>query len=84
MPWRHLILVSDGNDGWKMRSEDRSQAVKLARKILDFQLGLDTYDEERLETLKNDWKSLLLIGTEGLTKAELESMWTEIMEGLIV
>ena len=64
VPWRHLLLVetrtASGNITWTMRSESRSDAIKMGREVLDYIVGVTQLDEESEEDLKRRWAALLV------------------------
>jgi len=81
-PWRHLVLVHKDEElgSWRMRSEDRKNAMAMAEEILGVQLGLDTYDEEQLADLRRRWEELLYAVPENEDKDDL---WEQILNGIL-
>jgi len=72
-PWRGLLLTENPDKGvWRMRSEDRKQALLVAEKILRWQIGLDDLPESDVEELKTDWHALLIPRP---TSEELDAAW---------
>lgn len=51
-PWRHLILIPDDPEqtNWKIRNEERAGAQKLCKRILKWQIGLDSLDAEEVKS----------------------------------
>jgi DNA sulfur modification protein DndB len=58
LPWRYLILVPDG-ENWRIRNEDRKEAVKIATRIIRWQIGLDRLDRPGIDNLQAAWHNLL-------------------------
>ena len=75
LPWRNLILVQNENDSWKMRNQDRANAMVVARLILRNMLGTITPNDDSLEQLEKLWKDYL-DGT--YTPKEVAERWKEI------
>lgn len=77
-PWRYFLLTWDeARDRWRMRSEDRSETLKVARRILEWQLGLDDLTDEDIRELKLEWQTRLIPSQED--DAE-DDMWARIEE----
>jgi hypothetical protein len=74
-PWRFLLLTQSGK-GWRMRSEDRVEAVELASRLLGWLVGLWDYNSAEVDELKADWKRKLIPAQEASQEA---SMWEEIL-----
>ena len=75
-PWKGLLLTQDPGTGrWKMRSEDRKQAVEVGEMILRFQVGIDDLSPEAQEELKVNWYSMLLPRPE---KTQVDAAWQQI------
>ena len=80
-PWRNLVLVTIGEGKpWKMRSEDRTPSLNVAKEILWFQVGLHPLSEGGLHDLHERWKGLLL---PALPTEEIDGLWETIMEGVV-
>ncbi len=80
-PWRHLLLVRTENDDWRIASEDRKSRLRVAQRIVRWQLGLDQLSEEEItgrSGLRSAWRELLPLDAVH----EVESMWTEIEEAV--
>ena len=77
-PWRYLLLVptTPEEKSWRMRSEDRKEAVKLAYRLLCWIAGLDSLNEDDTEELRKDWQNLLIRPEEN----QIDKMWQEIVE----
>lgn len=77
-PWRFFLLTHDpANERWKMRSEDRTEAVRIAKRIQEWILGIDPLDDDGIATLKVEWQSRLM---PSKTNAEQDEMWDQIKE----
>lgn len=82
-PWRHLILVRESpTQGWRMRSEERKEAVLVAKRLLRWILNLDQLNMEDTKKLHGDWITLLYSIDLELPKnaAEINDMWDQIQE----
>ena len=77
VPWRHLLLIpaSEDNMNWRIRSEERKEALIVARQIVQWQIGLDELSEDDVEQLRNEWKNMLL---PALNESEVQNFWKEI------
>jgi DNA sulfur modification protein DndB len=75
-PYRHLLFVPSDTERttWRMRSEQRKEAVEVALMVLRYITGLHPHDAEQLETLRTAWKDLLL----NATSEEIEEMWQDV------
>ncbi len=61
-PWRHLVWVYDPDpirDRWRMRSQDRKDAVKVGEKILRWICGIDRHTGQTLKGLRLEWEKWL-------------------------
>ena len=65
---------------WKIRSEDRKPAQRLAKRIIKWQIGLDELAEDDVRALRGDWESMLL---PALSADRVEELWISIEEGVI-
>ena len=75
-PWRGLLLTQDpGAGNWRMRNEDRKQAVDTGEMILRFQVGIDDLSPAALDDLRIHWYAMLLPRPE---KAEVDAAWQQI------
>ena len=77
-PWRFFLLTEGEKGGqktWKMRSEDRAEAIKLAGRILGWMVGLDELDEDDVAELKIAWQTRLIPAQE---EKNQEEMWTQV------
>ena len=79
-PWRGLLLAQDPTtENWRMRNEDRRQAVDIGERILRYQAGIDDLSPASLEELKVDWWAMLLPRPE---KAEVDTAWQQVARSL--
>jgi DNA sulfur modification protein DndB len=75
-PWRYFLLTQDPKtEKWKMRSEDRTEAVRVGRRIQMWVLG-DELDDEEVEDLKSMWSTRLI---PNQPPKEEEKMWKEVV-----
>ncbi len=76
-PWRNVLLVPDPvKDGtWRMRSEERKQAVEVSERILRMMTGIDDLGKEESLELKTEWHALLWPRPE---KREVDEWWDTI------
>ncbi len=73
-PWRHLLFIYDAeNDRWKMRSEERKEALDIARQLLRWMTRTVSYDKDMLATLRSNWANTLY----NAPNDEIEDMWDE-------
>ena len=76
-PWRYFLLTGGAAPGqWRMRSEDRTEALKVARRILEWMLGIDDLPTEDIEEMKLDWQTRLI---PAQTVESQDAMWNEIV-----
>ena len=74
-PWRHLLLVKSNIEGnWKMRSEDRKYCLEVAYRILRWLLNIDNLDEGEELELRENWEKWLYESSPG----DNDAMWNEI------
>jgi len=79
-PWRGLLLTQDpARQKWKMRSEDRKQALEIGERILRLLVGIDEPPPSSLEELKIDWHAMLLPRPK---KAEVDAAWEQFAKAL--
>lgn len=76
-PWRNLLLVphSPGSSSWRIRSEDRKDAVLIAKEIIKWQLGLLEYATDEIKVLRRSWSDMLF---PALEKDEIDELWDQI------
>lgn len=76
-PWKYLLLVPDSKKKniWKMRNEERNEAVKVGIKLLCAMTGIDELSESELSELKTDWLAML---TPRPKKDESDRLWASI------
>ncbi len=78
-PWRHLLLVPTlEGDSWRMRDEERKEALDLAYRLLCWITGLDSLNEEETKELRDDWRRLLL--RPPADEQQVEGMWQAATE----
>lgn len=76
-PWKHLIVVPDSaGKGWRMRSEQRKEAVNVASRYLAWRLGLEPLDAEGVRVLRDAWESLLL-AQPVLRADDVDELWRQ-------
>ncbi len=75
-PWRYFLLVQDER-GWKLRSEDRKEAIKIGQQIQQWVLGLDEHDDDGLAELKERWALRL---QPAQSEDEVEQMWADVLK----
>ena len=77
-PWRCLLLVPRTYEqiAWRMRSEDRKEALEHAYHLLRWIVGLDPLNEEEKQELRSKWKNLLL-RSPGEAR-DVDAMWQEV------
>ena len=77
-PWRYLLLVpkTPDEESWRMRNEDRTEALEHAYHLLRWVVGLDTLNEGEKEELRAKWENLLLRPPSETDV--VDAMWQEI------
>ena len=74
-PWKYLLLVRTtdrhGNQSWTMRSEGRSQAIEMAREVLEFVVGVTPLDQEGQDRLRQIWTNMLVPIPEAVDANEM-------------
>lgn len=83
-PWRHLLLVKSGDDSkWRIASEDRKPRIRIAERIVRWQVGLDRNLSEEQVTgpagLREAWRALLPVDAAD----DIDWMWDEITNGVL-
>jgi DGQHR domain-containing protein len=73
-PWRYLLLIKPG-DKWKMRNEERKQAVAIAERILFWIVGYTDLSPSDISELKKDWEEMLIPVQNA---DEIDRMWGEV------
>ena len=76
-PWRYFLLIRNAKGRWTMRNEERTKAVRCGRIIQQWILGLEDFDENRVEALKEEWAGFLI---PPQSAEERDWMWTQIEE----
>lgn len=77
-PWRYLLLVpkTPEEESWRMRNEDRKEALQHAYHLLRWVVGLDPLNEEEKGELRAEWENLLL--RPPTDPDAVDAMWQEI------
>ena len=79
-PWRHLLLVYDSSKkSWRMRNEQRKEAVEVAFRLLCWMVGRDNLDLHETQELRKDWRSLLYVDLEK-HKDEINNVWQRLVD----
>lgn len=76
VPWRHLLLVNENQD-WKMRSEGRANAVKIANELLGWITGTIELGDDGVAALHQRWEFNLYDPT---LSEETGTMWDRIVD----
>jgi DNA sulfur modification protein DndB len=76
-PWKYFLLIDDADASgkWRMRNEERKEAVRIGQRIQQWILGLDELDDDGVEQLKKDWASRLIPAQRD---ADIDKMWAEV------
>ena len=75
-PWQYFLLTQDPiTEKWRMRSEDRAEAVRIGKRIQEWVLGIDPLDDDGVATLKVEWQSRLV---PFKSDAEQDEMWEQV------
>ena len=77
-PWRYLLLVpkTPEEESWRMRNDDRKEALDHAYHLLRWVVGLDPLNEQEKEELRSKWENLLLRFPSGA--GVVDTMWQDI------
>ena len=76
-PWRYFLLIHNAKGRWTMQNEERTKAVRCGRIIHQWILGLEDFDENRVEALKEEWAAFLI---PPQSEEERDWMWTQVEE----
>ena len=86
LPWRNLILVPPsvpGSGNWRMRSEQRKEAMNVAKSLFTVALlrrdQASIKDPSLLESIKKKWLELLV---PAMPPEETDLMWDSILKTL--
>ncbi|MYG75300.1 MAG: DGQHR domain-containing protein [Acidobacteria bacterium] len=82
-PWRHLMLVPDETGRWKIANEDRKPRMRIAERIIRWQLGLDDLSHDSVwgeNGLRASWRHYVQMADDD----EADSMWNRIEAGIVV
>lgn len=74
-PWRFFLLTQEPDGAWKMRSEDRAEATRIARRIVRTLLGVDELDRDGVAQLRDLWRARLI---PAQTEEEAQAMWNMV------
>lgn len=84
-PWRHVFLIpneSGRGAPWKIRSEERKEAIAVLERILGWQLGLHPLNVGERDELRAEWKALLVPQWEGdRGETTRQQLWAQIEQG---
>jgi hypothetical protein len=61
---------------WKMRSEERKEAVRIGRRIVQWVVGIDELDEQALQSLRDGWANRLI---PAQTEEIQDEWWSKIL-----
>ena len=77
-PWRYLLLVpkTTEEESWRMRNEDRKDALDHAYCLLRWMTGLDPLNEGETRELRADWENLLIRPPP--KEGAIDAMWQDI------
>jgi DNA sulfur modification protein DndB len=75
-PWRFFLLTQEPDGSWKMRSEDRTEAVRIARRIVRMLLGVDELDRDGIAQLHDHWRARLV---PAQTEEDARAMWGRVL-----
>ena len=76
-PWRHLLLVREKGDAWRIRSEDRKPSLQVADRLLRWIAGIDALTDDDIKELLEDWRKLLYTAGPDSTD-DAADMWQEV------
>lgn len=76
-PWQYFLLIRNARNRWAMRNEERTKAVRCGRIIQQWILGLEDFDDNRVEELKEEWANFLI---PPQSEEERDRMWEEVVE----
>lgn len=76
-PWINVLLIpvvtsNSTISHWRIRNEDRKDAVMIVKRILRWQLGIEELSNQEVERLRGDWDPILL---PALKQAEKDELW---------
>jgi DNA sulfur modification protein DndB len=74
-PWRYFLLTEQEPGKWKMRSEDRKEAIRIGERIQLWMLGIDELDQPEVQDLRMHWAARLIPNQPDDRE---EEMWTEV------
>jgi hypothetical protein len=74
-PWRYFLLTEPEPDKWRMRSEDRKEAVRIGERIQLWVLGADELDAVEVDDLKLQWGARMI---PNQTPERDDEMWEQV------
>ena len=78
-PWKYILLTGPSDDSnksaWAMRNEGRVQAVELMKRLVLWLIGIGTWDDDAVQSLRTTWDDTLYHRPED---DEIERLWAEI------
>lgn len=75
LPWRHLLLVTEDEETWRMRSEGRAQALKVAQELLLWITDIISLGDDGVAALRSRWEFNLY-----QAKDDTDTMWDQIVQ----
>lgn len=79
LPWRHLVLVTGDDDVWRMRSEGRTDALKVAEQLLLWITGIVDLGDTGVAALRDRWEFKLY-----QAKDDPDVMWNQITQVRVI
>ena len=77
-PWRNFLLVQDPvSKKWRMRSEDRTAALRIALLIQRWLLGLEERSADEVDELQLEWMARLMPAPN---VGEANAMWDVVTD----
>ena len=74
-----MLTIKKPDGAWIIRDEERADALKQAKRVLQWLLGCHDFDEDDLENLKSEWSMWLRLHDESRDERE-ENTFSELME----
>jgi DNA sulfur modification protein DndB len=76
-PWKYFLLIQDDQGRYKIRSEQRKEVIRIARRIQQWSIGLDELDAEEIDKLQKEWSFYFI---PSASDDEIINMWREVEE----